>query len=142
MSTTFRKIKIYLDTSVISYLDQPERLEKMEETHQFWKEIKLGKYLIYISEYVLREINRCRDNEKTETLLNYLREIYYQELEITKEVEKLAQKYIENKLIPIKYMYDAIHIATATVNNCDLLASWNFVHMVKYTTIQGVNRNK
>jgi len=142
VSTTFRKIKIYLDTSVISYLDQPERLEKMEETHQFWKEIKLGKYLIYISEYVLREINRCRDNEKTETLLNYLREIYYQELEITKEVEKLAQKYIENKLIPIKYMYDAIHIATATVNNCDLLASWNFVHMVKYTTIQGVNRNK
>ena len=137
-----RKLKIYLDTSVISYLDQPERLEKWEETQKFWKEIKLGKYDIYISDNVLKEIGNCSDENKRDILINYLSEIYYEDLEITREVEELAQKYIENNLIPEKYRDDAEHIAIATINNCDLVASWNFTHMVKYITIQGVNRNK
>ena len=137
-----KKLKIYLDTSVISYLDQPERLEKWEETKKFWSEIKLGKYDIYISDNVLKEIGNCSDEGKRDVLINYLSEIYYEDLEITREVEELAQKYIDNNLIPEKYRDDAEHIATATINNCDLVASWNFTHMVKYITIQGVNRNK
>ncbi|MCL2354786.1 MAG: PIN domain-containing protein [Oscillospiraceae bacterium] len=136
-----KKLKIYLDTTIISYLDQPERLEKHDETHMFWNEIKTGKYDIYISDIVLVEISNCTDLNKKEILINYLSEIYYQDVEITQEIKELAQKYIDNGLIPNKYRDDALHIATATINNCDLIASWNFAHMVKYTTIQGVSRN-
>ena len=32
-----RKLKIYLDTSVISYLDQSDSQEKMEQTRKLWK---------------------------------------------------------------------------------------------------------
>lgn len=41
------KIKIYLDTSVISYLDQKDAPEKMKETQDIWRLFKKGQYEIY-----------------------------------------------------------------------------------------------
>ena len=38
-----RKLKIYLDTSVISYLDQSDSQEKMEQTRKLWKILQIGK---------------------------------------------------------------------------------------------------
>ena len=32
-----KKLKVYLDTSIISYLDQKDAPEKMEETLQLWE---------------------------------------------------------------------------------------------------------
>jgi len=34
---------------------------------------------------------------------------------------------------------DCRHIATATLNNADILASWNFKHIVNVTRIRGYN---
>lgn len=36
------KIKVYLDTSVISYLDQQDAPERMAETHEIWEAFKKG----------------------------------------------------------------------------------------------------
>lgn len=36
------KIKVYLDTSVISYLDQQDAPEKMQETREIWEILKTG----------------------------------------------------------------------------------------------------
>ena len=36
------KIKVYLDTSVISYLDQMDAPERMKETRDVWKLFKTG----------------------------------------------------------------------------------------------------
>ena len=33
---------------------------------------------------------------------------------------------------------DCLHIATAVVNDCDLIVSWNFKHLVNYKTISKV----
>ena len=134
------KLKIYLDTSVISYLDQQDAPERMIMTHEFWEDIKLGNYDVYISETVLKEIDNCTSRNKRNTLNNYLGEISYEELKVTKEIEKLSSKYIDNTLISKKHIYDATHIAVATINECDIIVSWNFKHMVKDVTIQKVNR--
>ncbi|MHB1405290.1 MAG: twitching motility protein PilT [Desulfitobacteriaceae bacterium] len=40
------KIKIYLDTSVISHLEAEDTPEKMQDTLQFWQELKKGKYIV------------------------------------------------------------------------------------------------
>jgi hypothetical protein len=37
-----KKLKIYLDTSVISHLDTPDTPEKMADTRRLWDAIKLG----------------------------------------------------------------------------------------------------
>ena len=53
------KIKIYLDTSVISYLDQKDAPEQMKETQEVWELLKKDLYEIYISDVVVYEINKC-----------------------------------------------------------------------------------
>lgn len=47
------KIKVYLDTSVISYLAQQDAPAEMALTQQVWEKIKSGKYDVYISDVVL-----------------------------------------------------------------------------------------
>lgn len=65
------RIKIYLDTSVISYLDQRDAPEQMNETREVWEIFKKGRYEIFISDVVVYEINKC-GVEKRKTLLDYL----------------------------------------------------------------------
>ena len=59
-----RKIKIYLDTSVISHLDQNDALEKKYETLKFWDKLKTERFDIYISDVTIEEINQCSSNQK------------------------------------------------------------------------------
>jgi hypothetical protein len=56
-----RKLKIYLDTSIISHLDQPGKTSEYEYTHLLWRDI--GKYDVYISEVVLDEIGKCQQEK-------------------------------------------------------------------------------
>jgi hypothetical protein len=46
-----RKLKVYLDTSVISHLDQPDKPSEYEYSHLFWENAKFGEFNMFISEY-------------------------------------------------------------------------------------------
>lgn len=59
-----RKLKVYLDTSVISHLEQKDVPEKMEQTQKLWKIFQSGKYDVVISDLVLAEINECKEPKK------------------------------------------------------------------------------
>ena len=54
-----KKLKIYLDTSVISHLHQDDVPEKMADTLKLWDEIKQEKYDVYLSDTTLEEIRKC-----------------------------------------------------------------------------------
>ena len=41
------------------------------------------------------------------------------------EAEHMADIYVKKGIIPLKSMADALHIATATVNNFDFVISYN-----------------
>ena len=47
-----KKLRIYLDTSVISYLDQQDFPERMAETHKLWEKIKDGEFVAVISDVI------------------------------------------------------------------------------------------
>lgn len=67
-----RKLKIYLDTSVISHLLQEDVPEKMRETRELWEQFKNRKDIdIMISNLVLLELSRCKE-AKHAFLLNEL----------------------------------------------------------------------
>ena len=51
-----RKLRIYLDTLVISHLKQEDVPEKMEQTRNLWKILQTEKYEVIISDLVLAEI--------------------------------------------------------------------------------------
>lgn len=134
-----RKLKIYLDTSVISYLDQEDALEKMEQTRKVWEILKTEKYEVIISDLVLAEINECKEPKKS-ILKEYLAQINYKRVNITEETEEIANEIIDNGILNSKSFDDCLHIASAILNDCNIIVSWNFKHMVNVDTINGVRK--
>ena len=133
LSMMERKTKLYLDTSIINFaVDDRTPAEKLL-TQNLIKEIKAGKYEVFISEVVLLEINKSEE-EKRKELFNVLKEVNPEELDISREVRALAEKYVVEEIIPAKHMDDALHIAAASVNDVDIVVSWNFEHIVKHKT--------
>jgi len=51
-----KKIKLYLDTSVISHLFADDTPDKMADTVRLWCELANRKYEIYISDMVTNEV--------------------------------------------------------------------------------------
>ncbi len=133
-----KKTKLYLDTSVPSFLFADDSPEKREVTIQFWDILKLGLYDIVISDILLREILKC-EMPLSQKLEDKLSEIVLEIVSVNEDVFSLARKYVDEGIIPQTYRDDALHIALATYNEADALISWNFKHMVKLKTIRGVN---
>ena len=133
------KIRIYLDTSIISYLDQQDTPERMKETQKTWEILKSNKYQVIISSLVLEEISEC-DEKKKEKLLMYLEDIDYEEYKINDEVDNLAKMIIDEGILKPKSLDDATHIAFAILSNSNIILSWNFKHLVNYNTINGIRQ--
>jgi predicted nucleic acid-binding protein len=124
---------IYLDTSVLNFFFEDKDLEKADSTRELFREIRNGKFNPYISELVLREIGRTR-GQKRERLLSLINTYKIPWLEVTPECMELTEKYMGRKIFPSKYRDDGLHIAIATVNQIDVVVSWNLRHMVKLRT--------
>ena len=69
MEINLRKLKVYLDTSVISYLFQEDAPEKMKETRELWKLFEKGEYDVYSSENIIIEIDKCSEPKQTKCLM-------------------------------------------------------------------------
>jgi predicted nucleic acid-binding protein len=132
-----QKLKVYLDTSVISHLMQEDVPEKMSDTLKLWDMFKDGKYEVYLSQVTIDEIRKCPEPKRS-VLYDYLSDIDYTNLEITSEILELAQKIIDIGILTQKSFDDCQHIAAAVVNECDCIISWNFKHIVNIKTIRGV----
>ena len=131
-----KKESIYLDTSISSAYFDSRIKERQEATIRFWKEI-LPHYIVYISELVVEELENIKDEKLKNDLMNLIRP--FEILKVNPEVEELAREYIKNKLLPEKYINDALHIAIGSCNSISYIVSWNFEHIVKVKTRRIVN---
>ncbi|MBP5450001.1 MAG: hypothetical protein J6Y01_07795, partial [Spirochaetales bacterium] len=62
MSELIRKLRIYLDTSILSYLKQDDSPERTSLTLKFWEELKNRDDVeLYISDITLTEVDQCYD---------------------------------------------------------------------------------
>ena len=132
-----RRLKVYLDTSVVSYLKQEDVPERMQETLRLWELFKQGQYEVYISDIVMKEINACKE-EKLSILIKYLEQINLNVIRTGETVVELAEKFIDFGILKQKSFDDCRHIAAAILAGCDVIVSWNFKHIVNVKTIRGV----
>ena len=141
-----KKLKIYLDTSVINFLFADDTPDFKKITEDFFKEY-FGRYDIYISDIVLLEINKTENQEQKSRLLSVIDNHPFKILEISDndDVGYLSELYIKEKVIPQKKKEDALHIAVATVFEMDILLSWNFKHLAnikKQININSINEKE
>lgn len=132
-----RKLKVYLDTSVISHLAQEDVPEKMADTLKLWEMFKDGKYEVYLSTVTLKEVNACSEPKRS-ILRNFLAQINYAILDTTDEVMMVANQIVDMGILTIKSFDDCQHIGAAVVSECNCIISWNFKHIVNIKTIHGV----
>ena len=132
-----KKIKIYLDTSVISCLQAPDTPEKMADTLRLWEDLKANIYDVFISDITIDEINDCSEPKRS-FMLDELKKISLTVIDAETIVEDLAQEFIRMGILKEKSIDDCRHIATALIAKCDVIVSWNFKHIVNDKTIEGV----
>lgn len=132
-----KKLKVYLDTSIISYLDQQDAPDKMRETLRLWDFFRKEIYEVYISDIVIREISQC-PQEKLDILLGFLDQINYTIIQTSESTVELAEKFIHFGFLKQKSFDDCQHIAAAILADCDIITSWNFKHIVNVKTVRGV----
>jgi hypothetical protein len=126
--------RIYIDTSIVGgFFDE----EFKEPTQKLFRRLELGEVIFVISDLLELELIQAPKNV-AELLLNYS-EKKIQRIEMDEESMLLADQYIAEKVVGKTSLEDCRHIAMATVNRVDILASWNFKHIVNLNRIKGYN---
>lgn len=127
-------MKVYADTSVIGgYFDR----EFQEWSIALWNEFISGTKQIMLSDLTAQELEFAR--EEIRNLLTGIPEKNRVDITVDDEAIKLAETYIAEGALTNKSYNDALHIALATLNNADVLASWNFKHIVNLDRIRLYN---
>jgi hypothetical protein len=129
-SLILKKLKIYLDTSIINFITADDALGQRDLTIEFFNNyIKQGKYEVYISPLFINEIEKTKDERRRQVLLETIKKYPIDIIDIEPiidEVQRLASLYIEKHIILKSKLEDALHIAITTVCEIDILLSWNF----------------
>lgn len=127
-------MKVYVDTSVIGgCFDE----EFQEWSNALFQEFVIGIKLVMVSDLLIQEIERA-----PQVVRNKISEVPNQHqitISTSREAILLAEIYIEEGALTNKSFNDALHIALATLNNTDVLASWNFKHIVNLDRIRLYN---
>lgn len=129
-----QQLKIYLETTIFNYYFDTDR-EAHPDTVKLFKEIASGKYEAFTSLYVTDELEAA-PVAKRDKMIRLIAEYGVTVLAPNKAAEQLADTYVAEGMIPVKYRMDAIHIAVASVNGLDMIVSTNFKHIVKRKTVR------
>lgn len=131
------KPKVYIETSVISYLTgRPSKdtlaLARQRVTRTWWENSR-QRYQCFVSEVVALEAARG-DAEMAAARLAALRDL--EALQLTTEVRSLARAYLRQGIVPEGQPDDAAHLAFASVFGIDYLVTWNFRHLANLHVIR------
>jgi predicted nucleic acid-binding protein len=128
------KPKVYLETTIISYLTaRPSRdiiTAAHQQSTQEWWDMSREKFDVYVSQIVIQEAG-SGDDEAIQRRLEVIEDIT--EIEVLPEAVALAQALVSDRLIPERAAADALHIAIATVQGMDYLLTWNLKHIANAT---------
>ena len=128
------KQKIYIDTSVVGgYFDE----EFKEATIKLFDRLDNNEIIFVISD--LLDLELLKSPQHVRQLLHNYSADKFQRVELTEDAIKLANTYISEKVVGKTSLEDCRHIAMATIHKVDVLASWNFKHIVNLDRIKGYN---
>lgn len=136
------RLKIYVETSIPSFYHEtrlsPDMVSRRDWTREWWDGPAKTQFLV-TSEAVHDEL-RAGPPEKSEEWLRLLEDLPL--LRVIPEIEGIIEAYQRHKLMPSDPGGDAMHLALASIHQCDFLVTWNCRHLAnanKFGHIRGVN---
>jgi predicted nucleic acid-binding protein len=135
-NTAMKKLKVYLDTSVISaYFDFHKPVRQLVTQKWFQNDIK--SVIPCVSVLVIDEINNNPDVQLKMKMLGLIESRGIEVLSLNDDILKLAASY-RSKVIP-KEINDSVHLAVAAYYSLSAVVSWNFKHIVNLSTIKSIH---
>ncbi len=129
-----KKLNLDIDTSVIGgYYD----VEFEKETKILFNSILNNEFHVFYSNVTEDELINAP--KKVKELLDLVPNQNKTRIELTEEAVMLGDTYIAENVVGKTSREDCFHIALATINNADILVSWNFKHIVNVMRIRGYN---
>jgi predicted nucleic acid-binding protein len=127
-----RTPKVYIETTLFNFYFDEDR-DAHADTVRLFNDIKAGRYKAFTSAYVINELEQTQ-GEKRDKMIALVEQYGITVLALNIEAEQLADIYVNQGVIPLKYRTDGVHIAVAAVNDLDMIVSMNFQHIVKRKT--------
>jgi len=128
------KSKVYLETTIVSYLAARPSRDLITAAHQQvsreWWENRRTDFDLFISQLVIQEAS-AGDEQAVQRRLQTLEELPL--LELNGQAIDLAKALIDEGTLPAQAAGDALHIAVATVHGMDYLLTWNLKHLANAT---------
>ena len=135
-----RKLRIYLDTSVIGMIDAPHVPDKEAITKEFFRMMveQPDDYEVVISRVLLQEMSNAPEmlQQQARSILQSIRSV---EIPARQEADNMAKLYLKTGVLSDKHINDLLHVAYAVSARCDYIVSWNMKHLVRVQTIERVN---
>lgn len=126
--------RIYIDTSVVGgFFDE----EFKDATQLLFERLEKNEVRFVISDLLELELSLA-PRYISDLLLKYPND-RFDHIELNQEVLDLADQYVKEKVVGKTSIEDCRHIALATIHKVDVLASWNFKHIVNLNRIKGYN---
>ena len=126
--------RVYIDTSIVGgFFDE----EFKDATFKLFNRLENDEIIFVVSELLDLELLNAPTRVR-ELLLKYPID-KFQRVDLTMEAIQLADTYIAEKVVGKTSLEDCRHIALATIHKVDVLASWNFKHIVNLDRIKGYN---
>lgn len=129
--------RIYMETTIPSYLTaRPSRdiiqAARQQLTREWW-DSERHCYVLCISQIVLDEA-AAGDEDAAQRRMAVLADLPL--LDLTSDIDELAEKIMASGLFPERASRDAVHIAVACVHNVDFLLTWNCRHIANATILR------
>jgi hypothetical protein len=129
-----KKLRIYIDTSVIGGCYDPE--------FKVWSDALLEdfracRYIPVLSDVTAAEISPAP--AVVRALYRELLSLAAEIVEVSDEALSLVKSYSTHGVLGSRFYNDMLHIALATVADVDVLVSWNFKHIVRLDKIRLFN---
>lgn len=124
------KAKVYIETSVISYLTSRPSNDIRATANQNatieWWDTQRPKFDLLISEFVVAEAS-MGDPEAAQRRLAVIADCM--ELAATEASRALGRELVRRGALPANAEIDAFHVAIAAVNGIEYLLTWNCAHI-------------
>ena len=124
-----RTLYVYADTSVFGGVFD-------EEFHQasqsFFDMVRQERFNLLTSDVVREELEAAPTD-----VLGFFEEMldFARIVDVSKEALQLREAYLKAGILTGQWSTDALHVALATVEDCTMIASWNFRHIVHFSKI-------
>jgi len=127
---------VYIETSVPSYYFETRRSPAAqawrEATRKWWSHCRRG-YELFTSRFALAELRRA-PRAKARAALSLLRNVTV--LNEPRELQEVANYYIEQRAMPAVAGGDAYHLAMASLHKMDFLLTWNCQHLANANKVR------